>query len=484
MDNWVSIESGSVPALSISRGLSHMLCLHSDNMFIILLHRAAFLTMIGYILSLINCFTHISDEFFFRYTLPSIDPVFASTSELVCGSSSGAIYISMMIWPCMFSIFTMILLFPIMLCSKDISQTLHWVNKCKIMGCHIRCKNKDILSPIRAGCSIDYSDLLYRNLVHNILHLKEKQFWHTVWNDIVCKLAPSCRKSNRSESSISHCNSLYLCLQYVSVCCILPLSFPLILIHVLPAFSILTNLVRNPKKLFLPKPFHKHSLLSILVIITFTPLVLYGIVYMYLLVLNFTIFLAYSTVFLGINIIHQGYSILSKIILVVSLMIYVRSTVVSFNEAYHDLKVASINTAEKIWETTAGQGSILVLCKDKETPLLKSFGEFGLNKAIPRALFSSICLKVRPYAIHLIKAILHLVVTILSICFLLFVVIYFQLFTDLSEVGETMVTIFTVCLPKLLGTLGSSAKKDIKHTRQLRLIEQTIFENTIIRTSL
>lgn len=72
-----------------------------------------------------------------------------------------------------------------------------------------------------------------------------------------------------------------------------------------------------------------------------------------------------------------------------------------------------------------------------------------------------VCKKYRPYRKNVIKTILKLLGSLMVIAFLFAITIEFQVFQQFSAVGETLLMVFTVSIPGLLGMLKSDGQKDL-----------------------
>ncbi|ELT99165.1 hypothetical protein CAPTEDRAFT_215888 [Capitella teleta] len=209
------------------------------------------------------------------------------------------IWIVVLIVPASIAIVHMFTLFHVYIFSKELAEPFYWNNSCTIMGVAIPCK----LDQVMGGQSITsalkrfpnrspYSELVFRNMIHNLNHLRSKEFWVTWWNTFVCCFSP-----------VLHIKPLRYRRRWYSYLQVLVLPFTLPNILVFDTFLLLSNVL----------------------------------------------------LFLSVDVLRNSESSLSRAIFVFSILGYVRKAFTDFDERYRHLKVktfeVAMNLEEKICDT-------------------------------------------------------------------------------------------------------------------------------------
>ena len=350
-----------------------------------------------------------------------------------------------------------LLLSPILLRKQPIAETLHSNGDLRFFGDpfpEITVEMKLLRRTPKPSKSWTYEDLIFRNMMARLGNLTKGMFWKLLWKRWICRGCSWGPRDKDTKKSI---------LDWMMIAVWFPVSMILVILHVVPLFSVWANYIRKQMK----QSFHCNTKATLLARISAVPLLfmqLFGIFFLCVMMWNLLVIGGQFVVFLFIDIVRNAATTLSKMILFLAVFIYVRRAFQDFEDGYRELKsVTFALCSEKVEAVVDEDTNIVVKLKPFEPLYVKTKdGE----ASIPRRIFYEVCKVYRPYAKEVTATIISLFITFSLIIIIFALMIRFRIFEQFSQVGETMLTLGTAILPAVLGTLRSSTHQSLSNQRR------------------
>ena len=249
-------------------------------------------------------------------------------------------------------------------------------------------------------------------------------------------------------------------LDYVMVVVWFPICMILIILHVVPLFSVWANYIRKQIKLLFVCTEKIYRLVGMVAV----PLQLFGIFFFYLMMWNLLVITGQFVVFIFIDILRNVATTLSKIILILAIFLYLRKAIQDFEDEYREFKSVTFDLClERSKELEDKESRVIVKLKPYEPLYVETKdGE----ASIPRRIFYEICKVYRPYRKEVTVTFARLFVSVAMVIMIFALIIKFKIFEEFSEVGETMLTVGTVTLPSVLGMLKSQTHQSLSDKRR------------------
>ena len=185
------------------------------------------------------------------------------------------------------------------------------------------------------------------------------------------------------------------------------------------------------------------------------------ILYVFLLQVIYNQFL----VFLFIDILRNAADTLSRIILILSIVMYIRSALVGFEDGYRDLKSLTFTCCQDVSSgAETNDGDIVIVKTAPYEPLYLRMTNGEVS--IPRRIFYDIVNAFMPYKAQVISTLLRLTATFGVIVLLFALITKFNIFNQFTNIGDSFLTVGTVMLPALLGMTKSATHQALKNQRR------------------
>ena len=480
--NRVFLDSSSEYHLSPTLVLSYMFLFHKKHYLIVLLRRVAFLffcwMLIGLIIfisaifytamlrsnamkfqiyfldKILNFFLHEKHHKFNPYKTSDIYP---------------RLYLSLFGFPSVLATTQILLLWFIFLKPRSIATSLLWKDDYKFFGIPIpNIKPVEVQSKHKKSKpSIILSDeiLLSNTMIKRIKNIGGSTFWKFWWSSVLC-VPLSCCKPKKSDS-----HGLTVFKRIMSVFWYIikfPVCIIMVLIYVLPVFSVWHNLIFEQEKLFSVSEKCKNVtgnclLFRFLAIL----LALCGILLTYLMTVDLLVLSGQVVVFMVIDMMRHATETLPRIILFISVFVYIRSAFTKFEDDYRAMKELVIDTCDDVNNDVlgdAGSDVRAVVAEPPHEPLYIKHKDAEVS--IPRCVFYNVCKLYMPYSSKLSSTAFHLLGTLAVIIILFLAIVEYQILDQFSEVGDTFITIFTVSIPSLFGMFKSATHQSLSERRR------------------
>ena len=352
----------------------------------------------------------------------------------------------------------LLLLSPILLRKRPIAETLHCNGDLRFFGDDFPetiVEMKRLRKTPKPSKPWTYEDLLYRNMMARLGNLGSPVFWKLLWERWICR-GCSCRTGENGFKKSA--------IDYIMIAIWFPVCIILVILHVVPLFSVWANYIRKQTKLAFSCSQKATPLLARLMAVPLLFMQLLGIFFFCLMMWNLLVIAGQFVVFIFVDILRNATTTLSKIILILAIFVYLRGAFQDFEDGYRELKsVTFALCAEKSEAVEDEDTDIVVKLKPFEPLYVKTRdGE----ASIPRRIFYDICKVYRPYAKEVTATFTRLFISFALMIIIFALIIKFQIFEEFSEVGETMLTIATATLPSVLGMLKSETHQDLSDQRR------------------
>ena len=286
-----------------------------------------------------------------------------------------------------------------------------------------------------------------------IKNLMKPQFWKLLWQRWICR-GCTCRNSGFHGNVIN----------YILVVFWLPVCLILVILHVVPLFSIWANYIRTQAKAtFLCSEPNGNKARCILSVPLFF-MQLAGIVVFIIMMWNLLLITVQFFVFVSIDVLRNATTTLSKLILLLAIFIYIFSAFADFEDGYRELKSVTFGLCIETAEANVEKETEVVVKLKPYEPLLVRTKDGEVS--IPRRIFYDICKVYRPYTREVLATFSRLFVSFALIFVVFSLIVKFQIFEEFSGQWETMLTIGTVALPSMLRMLRSSHYRDLRNRRR------------------
>ncbi len=173
-------------------------------------------------------------------------------------------------------------------------------------------------------------------------------------------------------------------------------------------------------------------------------------------------------VFLFIDVLRNAASTLSKIILILSIFVYVRSALSDFEDLYRDFKSVTFSSCQEVTSSCKednGNKDLEVILKTPPYEPLYIETTDG-EASIPRRVFYDITKAFIPYKKEVFATLTRLALTFAVIAIIFSLIQKFKIFDEFSDIGDTFLTMGTVMLPTLLGVSKSAPHQGLRDQRR------------------
>ena len=233
------------------------------------------------------------------------------------------------ILPSFTTLLTFLLLSPILLKKQPIAKTLHCNGDLRFFGDDFPetiVEMKHLRRTPKPSKYWSYEDLLFRNMMARLRNLTKPMFWKLLWERWICR---GCSGRHVVKDTKKKTLDYVMVVVWFSICMIL------VILHVVPLFSVWANYVRKQIKLLFVCTEKKIYWLLRMVAV---PLQLLGIFFFYLMMWNLLVIMTQFVVFIFIDILRNVATTLSKIILILAIFLYLRKVIQDFEDEYRELK--------------------------------------------------------------------------------------------------------------------------------------------------
>ncbi|ELU07183.1 hypothetical protein CAPTEDRAFT_228747 [Capitella teleta] len=465
---WIFLDTDPVHTLSSSIwAIIIKYLLHSPHRCIVIAMRLLFLYALGIAVGylsyvVVQYYGSVTEfNFFFIYTR-----IKSAIKDYV---TMDGIVVQCVIVPLMFVFLTSLTLFPFIIIPKRFAKALYWNMDCKVWGKSFPCAvGTNFARTVSPGSErISYSYLLYHNLMHRMKHVNETGFWVELWNSVVCRFCPRLRRGpSRHTPTRVPCP-----VQYLSLIILFPMSVMVLAFHVLPIFSVFTNI----KSILTPSTCCGRSRYVWLV---FTiPLTLSGLIFFFMTIFDLVSLLLCALTFLTVDVVRESGVMLPKLIFALGILSYIRQAFVDFNDKYRKLKFSVFSSALDM------DGFNRVLQCDGRTPLLRISGPHGFEQSLPRKVFDRVCDVLDPHQANVGSTTVKLTTSLLTISIFFAIIWEYQIFDDVTETSEAFLSLITVSIPRLLGAMKSAGYQKVREARKSNAIQVILEEMTVPRCS-
>ncbi|ELT99163.1 hypothetical protein CAPTEDRAFT_215885 [Capitella teleta] len=374
----------------------------------------------------------------------------------------------------------MLTLFVIFIRPRDIARPLYWKKNCKIFGTPIKCTIAGFHETQvrrRFPDRSPYNFLLYQSMLHNIHHVTSNDFWLTMWDSFACSFAPQFRSSRKT----THQSLPYASIQALTLTFTLPACIIVLLIHILPAFSVLTNLFLDANHLLVPRFCGSKRSSRLVVVFLVAPLVFVGIVLQFTLILDCILLTGNAVFFMFVDVLRNSESTLPRVIFTVSVVLYIRRAFLDFEDKYVQLKIKTFAIAQNLKRQHDLKSEKLILKRDINREILELDDEWNVGSiAMPRSLLYDVIRGVLPYKQQVAITLLRLFSCLSLVLFLFLIAVEFQIFHEFTLIGETVLTVLTVSIPQVLGMLRSDAADALIEMKNEETIESIIIDSCML----
>ena len=341
-----------------------------------------------------------------------------------------------LVLPAICTLITFVLLSPILLRKQPIAETLHCNGDLRFFGDPFPesiVEMKLLRRTPKPSKPWTYEKLIYRNLIARLRNLSKLQFWKLLWERWV--LRGSKCKGQKKNHQINVVD-VVLAVFWLPVCVLL------VVLHVVPIFSVWANYIRLKTKEAFGFPcgsaiVPRRILAMVLLFMQFL-----GIFVFYLMTWDLLVILGQFFVFVSIDILRNATSTLSKTIIVLSIFLYVRNAFQDFEDGYRELKTVTFALCIERVESSEDEDTSVVVKQMPYEPLYVKTQDG--ESSIPRRVFYQVCQAYRPYGREVMATFSRLFLTFALITVIFVLIMKFNIFNEFSEMGEPMLTVATV----------------------------------------
>ena len=474
---WISLGDSAVYRFDISMLLYYLCLFHVRFHCLIIVRRLVFI--LGFMV--FTAYLYEVFRVFYQYLLDlDFDRYHKLLDTLVMrmiGSNSWTeekkSYADIIILPTFFTVFIFVTMAPSLLLSSDVCKSLYWIDNGLVFGKVYKEFQKLDDSSTENGDSAvssihedtSWEARLYKNLKMRLSFVLSRRFWKFWWQECVCGTHPFERLG---ESCLAH--FLYGVLVVIRSV----LLFIAFLVYVLPAVGIFTGIIRNAfRRATLT---WKRRLVAVLKFVSTTC----GIFVIYLEVVAFVYLFFQILCFVCVNILRNVSESLPYLIFLFSIVLYVKGSLTSLEDEYRNIKVQLFDIAES--SLPANEDKQLV-CSFRPHPELLQFTDNDENKRIPKPIFDTVCHHCMPLPKCVMTKMASLGLSVLVIGLVFSTVIHFRILGSFSRESETVITLLTVSLPRLLGLMKSEKAQELR-SMHLKTRIQATMKRLIVTKSL
>ena len=363
-----------------------------------------------------------------------------------------------LVLPAICTLITFVLLSPILLRKQPIAETLHCNGDLRFFGDPFPesiVEMKRLRRTPKPSKPWTYEKLIYRNLIARLRNLRKPQFWKLLWERWVLRgLTCKGQKKNHGIGVLDVVFAVFW----------LPVCMVLVVLHIVPIFSVWANYIRRKTKEAFGRPCGSTSVLRRILSIFLLFMQFLGIFIFYLMAWDLLVILGQFFVFVSIDILRNATSTLSKTIIVLSIFLYVRNAFQDFEDGYRELKSVTFALCIERAESNEDEDTSVVVKQMPYEPLYVRTQDG--ESSIPRRVFYQVCQAYRPYCREVMATFTRLFFTFALITVIFVLIMKFNIFNEFSEMGEPMLTVATVYLPSVLGLSKSPHHQDLSHQRR------------------
>ena len=363
------------------------------------------------------------------------------------------------ILPAICAVVTLIFLSPILLRKRTISETLHCNGNLSFFGDPFPesiVEMKLLRRTPKPSKPWTYEQLVFRNMIARLKNLTKREFWKLLWHRWICR-GLKFKGPAKDKDKAGVCDILFTVFW-------LPLCVILLILHVVPIFSLWANYVWLKATEAFGRPCNSISIARRIVSIVLFFMQLIGILIFYLMVWNLLVIMGQFVVFVCIDILRNATTTLSKIILFLGITMYIRSAFQDFEDGYRELKSVTFALCIERHEANEDDDTTVVVKQQPCEPLYVQTVDG--ESSIPRRVFYEVCWAYRPYARAVVATLGRLSVTFALIIVIFVLIIKFNIFSEFTEVGEPLLTAATVTLPLILGISKSATHQELSDQRR------------------
>ena len=377
-------------------------------------------------------------------------------------------YLYMFILPSIYTIIIFITVAHSLLYSHNICKSLHWNDNGLFFG--RRYKIIDEVDSAENNIKTDsthnssWEHSLYANMKRRLVHLFSTKFWKFWWQECVCG-------SNPFERLGKSCCAHVLFAFWALIRSIV--FFVLFVIYATPALSVFTGIAR--RAFDGTRTTCRRRFLLVMRFISTVG----GFCVIYLELMTLTYLVIQLVVFICIDILRNVDDSLPYLILIASVVLYVEGSLTSLEDEYRHIKGIVFDVAESLVPDSDEEK---IVCSFRPFPLLLKFTNNKERKHLPKPIFDTICYHCLPLKKSVMKRMVSLAMSILIIGLIFSIVIKFRILGDFSKESETVITLLTVSIPRLLGFMKSEKAEELR-TMQLRTKIEATLSRLIIKLS-
>ena len=458
------LDSDPVYSFGVKTILSHLLLFHVDCWGLVVFRRFLFL----YVMWVLVHFASVIVNFYYpalavHYQVFSyqFDRRFGFSTEISGEDFHRVFCILVFVVPLCYSTIHFTLLSPLLLKQQPVSKSLSWDDNESHIGSNISMDSQYLFYKKSKPCEVSFLMLL----ISRLKLVSRKQFWKFLFNKALFTL-PKCiscdsEPTDNSSRPNGALGKIGLVMFYFLK---LPLVFVLCLIYTIPFFVFHRELLVNPVKFLKPTVCGTSKVMRwTLIVMTVSSMVL-----SFLLLLSFSFLYGSMAIFVLVDIIRNIKTNVNHGVLIASVLLYVQNALVSLEDEYRYMKRTVFNVCKTL-DTQAKEkypGS-------PRRPSLVWTSPEG-DTAIPRRIFTGVVDTLMPYSTEVLQTSFTLILNLSLVFFLYVLVIDFQALDQFTGIGQSLMTIFTVSLPGLIGKLRSVAALNLDSERMYNKVMASV----------
>ena len=436
--------------------ISCVLMFHIDNHFIIIARRFLFL----YITWVLVHFSAFIVNFYYPSLAAHYQVISYGTDrhyyEYGTANSQSffkTFYVLVFILPLIYSSLHFMCLVPVLWRKAPISQSLFWDESTTDIGKFLKLQPQ---SPIYEKYK-PFEIRFYRAMLRRLKLLSRKHFWQYMLEKSMVEIPLSRRRANT--------NGLDTVVLIVACFIKLPAVLLAVPFYVLPCFTFSNEMFLNQGK-FLEPSICRNVICRVCLVLLFCA----GILLSFALAISFGFLYGSMVVFVFVDIVRNLRANVNHGVLFVSVLLYIQNAFERLQDQYRTMKKTIFKVCREVEEEGGGSPN------DTPTPCVKQLiwtSENG-EKAICKSLFVGVCNQHRSYSSQLWKTSFTLLLNLSLVFFLYVLVIDFQALDQFTGIGQSLMTIFTVSLPGLIGKLKSEAAAELDEARLHGKVKATV----------
>ena len=305
--------------------------------------------------------------------------------------------------------------------------------------------------------------LLWQNLFGRMVNFFKHDFWRKWWSDwVIGKCNP--------RNATSTCGTITkFCLLFLWV----PFSVFLVILHVVPVFSIWENYMRellSPCTKSKDKDGNKVTKYKRILCFFIFTLQIVGIVMIYAMAWDLISLDIQLAVFVVVDLVRNAGQNIPEFILAIAILGYIQQAFWNFSDKYRELKEGTIQGLRDLhWEYREEyyhyNKKMKFVFMTPPYEVMWEFNDYG-EISVPRRFFYEVVNAYRPYKFYVIRMFMKLFITITIVTLLILLIIDFQILGQFTSSGQLLLTLFTVSLPLLIGAVRSPFQRHLSIRRR------------------